>query len=121
MSFKKLMLKKLVTSVKKDVKMNPAKGEEILTDFMLKRAVNKSHIFTNENYKERWFVLDGESLKYYDGSLGVSTWFAYGILFAVKKRCFTCASDSKNLTWMCGADRKFRPEGHYLASRGFAE
>ena len=67
------MLKKLVTSIniKKDDKMNPAKGEEILTDFMLKRAVNKSHIFTNENYKERWFVLDGDALKYYDGSLGV--------------------------------------------------
>ena len=53
--------------------MNAVKGEEILTDFMLKRAVNKSTIFTNENYKERWFVLDGDALKYYDGSLGVCT------------------------------------------------
>lgn len=52
--------------------MNPvmSKGEEILVDFMLKRAVNKSTIFSTENYKERWFVLDGEALKYFDGSLG---------------------------------------------------
>ena len=29
--------------------------------------------------------------------------------------------DYKNLTWVWGADRTFRPEGHCLASRGFAE
>ena len=29
--------------------------------------------------------------------------------------------DDKNLTWEWGADRKFRPEGHYLTSRGCAE
>ena len=29
--------------------------------------------------------------------------------------------DYKNLTWVWDADRKFRPEGHCLASRGFAE
>ena len=27
----------------------------------------------------------------------------------------------KNLTWVWGADRKFRPEGHCLASQGFAK
>ena len=27
----------------------------------------------------------------------------------------------KNLTWLWDADRKFRPEGHCLASRGCAE
>ena len=27
----------------------------------------------------------------------------------------------KNLTWVWGAERKFRPEGHCFASRGFAE
>ena len=29
------------------------------------------------------------------------------------------AGEYKNLTWVWGADRQFRPEGHYLASRGF--
>ena len=30
-------------------------------------------------------------------------------------------ADCKNLTWVWGANRKFRPQGHCLASRGFAE
>ena len=30
-------------------------------------------------------------------------------------------ADYKNLTWMWGADRKFRPEGRCLASRDFAK
>ena len=69
------MLKKFLSAKLRDQNdmMNPVmnKGEEILVDFMLKRAVNKSTIFSTENYKERWFVLDGEALKYFDGSLGV--------------------------------------------------
>ena len=57
-----------------DIATASAKGkaEEILAEYMLKRSVNKSTLFFNENYKERWFVLDNDNLKYFDGSLGVS-------------------------------------------------
>lgn len=67
------MFKRLLSvgSAEKNDKMN-RQQEEILRDFMLKRSMNKGTILTKENYKERWFVLDEESLKYYDGSLGVS-------------------------------------------------
>lgn len=65
------MFKRLLSvgSAEKNDKMN-RQQEEILRDFMLKRSMNKGTILTKENYKERWFVLDEESLKYYDGSLG---------------------------------------------------
>ena len=58
-----------------DIATASAKGkaEEILAEYMLKRSVNKSTLFSNENYKERWFVLDNDNLKYFDGSLGVSS------------------------------------------------
>ena len=32
----------------------------------------------------------------------------------------TAAEYYKNLTWVCGYDRQFCPEGHFLASRGSA-
>ena len=82
------MLKKVFSGksgVKND-KMNPVnkgKAEEILAEYMLKRSVNKSTLFSNENYKERWFVLDNDNLKYFDGSLGVSclvhVWWCQGL------------------------------------------
>ena len=82
------MLKKVFSGksgVKND-KMNPVnkgKAEEILAEYMLKRSVNKSTLFSNENYKERWFVLDNDNLKYFDGSLGVSSlvhvWWSQGL------------------------------------------
>ena len=53
--------------------MHKGKAEENLAEYMLKRSVNKSTLFSNENYKERWFVLDNDNLKYFDGSLGVSS------------------------------------------------
>lgn len=49
-----------------------AMGEEILKDFMLKRAMSRSALFTSENYKDRWFILTSESLSYYTGTLAVS-------------------------------------------------
>ncbi|KAJ8297441.1 LOW QUALITY PROTEIN: hypothetical protein KUTeg_023972 [Tegillarca granosa] len=41
---------------------------EIKNAFMMKRSQNKK-TFTAQNYKSRWFVLDSEHFKYYDGSL----------------------------------------------------
>ncbi|KAK3099157.1 hypothetical protein FSP39_000263 [Pinctada imbricata] len=43
-------------------------GGQEKCDFMMKRSQNKA-TFTKQNYKSRWFVLNREDLKYYDGSL----------------------------------------------------
>ncbi|XP_069129754.1 tyrosine-protein kinase Btk-like isoform X2 [Argopecten irradians] len=38
-------------------------------DYMMKRSQNKSTFITKENYKARWFVLDNEYVRYYEGTL----------------------------------------------------
>ena len=81
------MLKKFFSSKSSennDSMNNKGGTEEILAEYMLKRSVNKSTLFSNENYKERWFVLDGESLKYYDGSLGVSS---HHLIYKITQPC----------------------------------
>lgn len=42
-------------------------------DYMMKRAMNKSTFISASNYKNRWFVLDDRDLKYFEGTLDVST------------------------------------------------
>ncbi|XP_052793360.1 tyrosine-protein kinase Tec-like isoform X2 [Mya arenaria] len=49
--------------------MSRMNGGEILSDFMLKRAMSRSALFTSENYKERWFTLTDDSISYYSGTL----------------------------------------------------
>lgn len=46
-------------------------GEEILSDFMLKRAMSRA-MFGAQNYKDRWIVLTKDALSYYSGNLAVS-------------------------------------------------
>ncbi|KAK3782759.1 hypothetical protein RRG08_037756 [Elysia crispata] len=43
----------------------------LLVDSMLKRAQGRSAFFTSINYKQRTFVLDANSLRYYDGDLRI--------------------------------------------------
>uniref|UniRef100_K1QIS8 non-specific protein-tyrosine kinase n=1 Tax=Magallana gigas TaxID=29159 RepID=K1QIS8_MAGGI len=38
-------------------------------DFMMKRAMNKGTFISASNYKNRWFILDDQFLKYFDGTL----------------------------------------------------
>ena len=45
--------------------------EEVMQDFMLKRAMSKA-IWGAENYKDRWLVLSKDTLCYYTGTLAVS-------------------------------------------------
>ena len=57
------------TKIKMATKSDSA---ELKRDYMMKRSQSKSTFLTIENYKSRWFVLDNENLKYYDGNLQVT-------------------------------------------------
>lgn len=48
-----------------------SQNEELLSDFMLKRAMSRA-MFGAQNYKDRWVVLTNETLSYYTGNLAVS-------------------------------------------------
>ncbi|XP_022322441.1 tyrosine-protein kinase Tec-like isoform X1 [Crassostrea virginica] len=41
---------------------------ETKKDFMMKRSLNKGTFINASNYKSRWFVLDREFLRYFDGT-----------------------------------------------------
>ncbi|RUS83001.1 hypothetical protein EGW08_009238, partial [Elysia chlorotica] len=95
-----------------------------LVDTMLKRAQGRSAFFTSINYKERTFVLDANSLRYYDGDLRV----VYFDEFELLRLYVVANSPERQQAWIKAIKREavkhgaeFLPSYHpglYIKSNG---
>ena len=76
---------------------------------MMKRSLNKGTFINASNYKSRWFVLDREFLRYFDGTFDVSTlfWLLY-ITWSSDIYAFYCFKRENN------ACQKFIDESLFL-------
>ena len=53
-------------------------GEDVVKQaYMEKRSIMKKSLFTQENYRKRWFELTRTLLRYYDGTPEVSCTFKF--------------------------------------------